>query len=298
MTLSFQPVSLLHQPIYQAYLSKCPEVSSDYGFINLFSWASVYGLEIAWTDSLAWIRQTLPEPVLWAPVGDWHNEDWSDCQNAHPELFKNVIRVPETLSGIWKRVFGDRMVSSEDRNMWDYIYDARELKDLKGNRFHKKKNLVNQFKKNNAYTYVEIDNDVADHAMALQDDWCTWRVCESSEQLAAENQAIMNTLINWENLDGVFGGVIFVDDLIVAYTIGEMLAPDTLAIHFEKGCPDYKGSYQAINQLFLQHQSQVQAVKWVNREPDIGDDGLRKAKLSYHPVSFLKKYRIRFQGSR
>src|SRR6056297_43389 len=296
MRLTFQPVSLAHQPLYEAYLSSCPEVSSDYGFINLFSWATVYGLDIAWTDSLAWIRQRLPEPVLWAPAGDWHGVDWPALRSDYPARFKEFTRVPRTLADIWQREFNDSVSLSEDRGQWDYIYDASELINLKGNRFHKKKNLVNQFKKNNAYTYVGMTDDIADHAMALQDDWCTWRLCESSSQLEAENQAIMRTLTNWEALNGVFGGVIFVDDLIVAYTIGEMLAPDTLAVHFEKGCPDYKGSYQAINQLFLKHQGET--VQWVNREPDLGDDGLRKAKLSYHPTDFLKKYPVRFQQAR
>ena len=294
MTLAFQPLELAHQSDYEAYLRKCPEVSSDYGFINLFSWATAFGLEIAWSNSLAWIRQHKPEAALWAPVGDWHGADWAAWQADHPGLFREFIRVPETLAAIWRQAFGEQIAAVPDRDLFDYIYDAQELTVLKGNKFHKKKNLVNQFKKKNTYIYVDMTGEVADRAMALQDDWCTWRVCESSSQLAAENQAIMKTLANWEILKGVIGAGIFVDDLIVAYTIGEMLAPDTLAIHFEKGCPDYKGSYQAINQLFLEKQPET--VKWVNREPDMGDDGLRQAKLSYHPVKFLKKYRIRFNG--
>jgi len=293
MSLSFQPLSLHHQADYSAYLAKCPKVASDYGFINLFSWSSIFGLEIAWTDKLVWIRQQRPEPVLWAPVGNWDAVDWTAWQADTPSYFKEFIRVPERLADIWQEIFEDQMVSEEDRDRWDYIYDARELRELKGNKFHKKKNLVNQFKKKNAYTYVEMTAEVADRAMALQDDWCTWRVCESSSQLASENEAIKKTLASWESLDGVLGAGIFVDDLIVAYTIGERLAPDTLAIHFEKGCPDYKGSYQAINQLFLENQP---TAAWINREPDIGDDGLRQAKLSYHPIEFLKKYRVRFQG--
>ncbi len=103
----------------------------------------------------------------------------------------------------------------------------------------------------------------------------------------------MKTLRHWHQLKGLIGACIFVDDLIVAYTIGEMLTADTLLIHFEKGCPQYKGAYQAINQLFLAHQPD-DAVRWVNREQDSGDEGLRKAKLSYHPADFLEKYRIRF----
>ena len=292
MRLSFEPLSLSHQDAYQAYLAKCPQVSSDYGFINLFSWAEIYGIEIAWTEKMIFLRQNRPEPLMWAPVGDWQGADWPAWQADYPDDFKSFIRVPEALVNIWRQALGGRMAAAEDREMWDYLYDARELRELRGNRFHKKKNLVNQFKKKNTYTYAAMTGGIADQAMALQDDWCNWRVCESFSQLEHENQAIMKTLADWDQLDGILGAGIFVGDLIVAYTIGEMLAPDTLAVHFEKGCPDYKGSYQAINHLFLAHQPDT--VRWVNREADLGDEGLRQAKLSYLPVDFLKKYRIRF----
>lgn len=296
MKLSFQPVSLEDQTAYQGFFAKCPEVTSDYSFANLWSWAPVYGLEWAWTGTLVWIRQNWPETLLWAPVGDWEQQDWIALKAKFPGVFQEFTRVPETLKDIWQAAFPGLVRSAADRDLWDYLYDARELRELKGNRFHRKKNLVNQFKKKNAYTFVEMDGEMADRAMALQDDWCSWRVCESSSQLASENQAIMKTLRNWGALLNLIGGCIFVEELIVAYTIGEMVTPDTLLIHFEKGCPEYKGAYQAINQLFLEHLSRTgqNRVQWVNREHDLGDEGLRKAKLSYHPIDYLKKYRVYF----
>jgi hypothetical protein len=180
-----------------------------------------------------------------------------------------------------------------ERNQWDYIYDAEALAALKGNRFHKKKNLVNQFKKKHEFVYADIDAELADRAMALQADWCTWRTCEDSAQLAAENLAIMRALQNWNALEGIMGGCISVNDLIVAFTVGEVLQESTLLIHFEKGCPGYKGTYQAINQMFLKQHAKDR-IRWVNREADLGDEGLRQAKLSYHPEGFIEKYRIRF----
>ena len=126
--------------------------------------------------------------------------------------------------------------------------------------------------------------------MAMQDDWCSWRDCESSSILSAENRSVHKVLAHWHELQGLTGGVIQVEDLIVAYTIAEELSEDTIVIHYEKGCPDYKGVYQAINQMFLAGLNS--SYRWVNREQDLGEEGLRKAKLSYHPVSFLKKYRV------
>ncbi len=81
-----------------------------------------------------------------------------------------------------------------------------------------------------------------------------------------------------------------VDDRLASYTIAEGLPDGTMVIHFEKGDPDYKGSYQAINQIFLENDSSDHCL--VNREQDLGNEGLRKAKLSYHPVDFVKKYQL------
>jgi len=82
---------------------------------------------------------------------------------------------------------------------------------------------------------------------------------------------------------------------MVAYTIAESLTKDTLVIHFEKGNQDCKGVYQAINQMFLEHSGNK--FEWVNREQDLDNQGLRKAKLSYNPVNFLKKYRVILNGA-
>ena len=87
--------------------------------------------------------------------------------------------------------------------------------------------------------------------MAMQEDWCTWRDCESSDMLSAENRAILRIFDRWDRFDRVMGGALFVENIIVAYTLAEPLTADTLVIHFEKGCPAYKGVYQAINQLFV-----------------------------------------------
>ena len=138
--------------------------------------------------------------------------------------------------------------------------------DLPGNRFHNKKNLLNQFLKTYVYTYVDFGPKLIDHAMAMQEDWCTWRDCESSDLLASENRAILRILDHWDAFDRILGGALFVDHIMAAYTLAEPLASDTLVIHFEKGCPAYKGAYQAINQLFLARS----AVRVPFRQPRAG----------------------------
>ena len=290
MALKFDKIRLADQERYKDLFTHCPQHPSDYSFVNLWSWADEYQLQWSWQDELVWIRQSLPEPAYWAPIGNWHQIDWKRIFQTSIRNNAPFIRVPEILKGIWEKQLLRRFDVHEARDQWDYLYSVEELANLKGNRFHKKKNLVNQFKKKNAFTYLEFDQAVIEGALAMQTDWCTWRDCEASDTLAAENRAIVRVLENWEKLPGLIGGAITVGDDLPAYTIAEPLPEDTLVIHFEKGCPGYKGIYQAINQLFMA--SNMDTFKWVNREQDLGNEGLRKAKLSYQPVDFLKKYRV------
>jgi uncharacterized protein len=295
MPFEFFPIELIRQDAYRQNLSKCPNITSDYSFINLWGWATVYGLEWAWAENLVWIRQNFPKQKFWAPVGDWGNADWPKIIKGFSESVSEFVRVPETLCDIWEKSLGHSLTAVEDRDQWDYVYDTKELIALSGNRFHKKKNLVNQFKRSYTYQYVPMTADIVEQAKAMQEDWCTWRECSSDIELDHENHAIARVLADWDHLAGIMGGCIMIDGRVAAYTVGEKLTPEMMVIHFEKGSAEQKGVYQAINQMFLEHQDAE--VPWVNREQDIGDEGLRKAKLSYHPVRFLKKYRISFKTS-
>ena len=295
MTLQFEPISFDKQQQYLERLSQCPQVASDYSFINIWAWAEDYGLAWAWDDASVWIRQSRPEIFYWAPVGPWYDIDWKTkvvADQHHPTTF---IRVPDQLVEHWQSSFGNLITVAEDRGHWDYIYSVNELTELKGNRFHKKKNLLNQFVKKYDYTYVPLELELIGQAKAMQKDWCTWRDCESSEVLSAENRAISRVLEDWENFDGIMGGAIMVDGEMAAYTVADALTPQSVVIHFEKGDTRFKGVYQAINQMFLAHSAQ--AFLTVNREQDLNDEGLRKSKLSYNPLEFMRKSRVTIAGS-
>lgn len=292
MKLHFQDISLEKAGAYNEHLAQCGQRASDYSFINLWGWAEAYGLQWAWQDDLVWIRQTVPEVVNWAPVGRWDARDWRRLLETHRRERIGFVRVPSSLCRMWETqaALGEKAVEQESRGDWDYLYNCRELVELKGNRFHKKKNLLNQFVKKVSFRYEPFDNAMVSQALAMQQDWCTWRDCESLASLAAENRAISRVLDHWERLPNIMGGAILVEEKMAAYTISERLDADTLLIHFEKGDAVYRGIYQAINQLFLENAGA--GFQLVNREQDLGDEGLRKAKLSYHPVDFVEKYRI------
>jgi hypothetical protein len=295
MSLQFEPISLEKQEVYLNMLARCPQVASDYSFMNLWAWAEEYGLSWAWDDDCIWIRQSRPEILYWAPVGPWYEIDWGTRLIEEPNGSTIFIRIPDKLAEHWQTTLKDQATFEEERGHWDYVYSVSDLIDLKGNRFHKKKNLLNQFVRKYEYTYVSLEPRLIGQAMAMQENWCTWRDCESSDVLSAENRAVTRVFENWEPLKGMLGGAIMVDGNMVAYTVAEALTPQSIVIHFEKGDTQYKGVYQAINQMFLAHSARDFLT--VNREQDLNDDGLRKSKLSYNPMEFLCKYRVTRAGS-
>ncbi|MGM0424913.1 MAG: DUF2156 domain-containing protein [Thermodesulfobacteriota bacterium] len=287
MQLNFQSLSLTRQAEYRRIFDQTPQKTSDYSFLNIWAWRDIYQLQWAFDGNLVWIRQNDPRPLYWAPVGDWQEVDWPSRLKELQIQELELIRVPEELSRIWEQSLKGRVHLQEDPEQWDYIYSVQDLIELKGNRFHRKKNLLRQFQRNYNYRYIVLDADQVDKALTLQTEWCMWKDCEDSTTLEAENQAILNTFQDWNKLDNILGAGLEVDGDMVAYTVAEPLDQETVVVHFEKGCPNHKGVYQAMNQMFLANSAKE--FKFVNREQDLGDPGLRKAKESYHPLGYLKK---------
>jgi hypothetical protein len=293
MPLAFEPVDIARQNDYLEFLRASPVKPSDYSIVNLWGWSLFYGLEWSFDNDLVWIRQTRPDVRYWAPMGNWRAipDISTRIQN---ELGQEtpMIRVPEDLLNQLVDKTGEGLEIEESRDQWDYLYALPDLANLPGNRFHKKKNLLNQFKKKYHFEYLPMDDVLVEKALDMQANWCTWRDCEAEAALDAENKAISSVLQVWGSFKDLTGGALMVDGDMVAYTIGERLASDTLLIHFEKGSPGYKGIYQAINQMFTA--DIAWDCQWVNREQDLGNEGLRKAKLSYNPTAFIKKYTLHF----
>jgi len=284
---TFEHICLKHQEEYKAALCDCPEVTSDYAFANLYGWAPHYGLKWRFNHGLVWLKQSKGQEIFWAPVGDWTKVDWAKLPClAGPMRF---TRVPESLLGIWKQAFGERIRATEARDHFDYVYSVPELVELKGNKFHKKKNLLNQFEKSNIFEYTPMQADCVEEVLDMQAEWHGWQE-HASEALEAENEAISRVLKVFDRLGSLLGGTIRIGGKVVAYTVGECLNKDTMVIHFEKGDTRFKGIYQAINNHFLA--AQEDRFTFVNREQDLGDEGLRKAKLSYNPTHFMQKYDV------
>lgn len=288
MNLTFEPIRLERQGEYNKLYERCSQSASDYTFANLWGWAEEYDLSWAWDGEMVWVRQGKPDVCYWAPVGRWEDVDWAGRLSSFTGKNK-FIRVPEKLAQIWREKLGSLINLIESREHWDYLYSCKELVELRGNRFHGKKNRLIRFQGSYDFQYIPMEKSMVEKTLCMQADWCVWKNCEASAGLVAENRVIERILLDWDRFERLVGGVIAINQKVAAFTVGEVVRPDTLVIHIEKGLAEYKGIYQAINKFFLEANP---TVTLVNREQDLGNSGLRKAKKSYHPVDFIKKYTV------
>ncbi len=172
-----------------------------------------------------------------------------------------------------------------DRDNFDYLYCRQDLVNLTGRKFHKKKNLLNLFIRNNQCQARPLLEEYRDDALGVLDEWN--RLNGGASDLAAAREALEKM---WPLQ--LCGGIFYIDEKPVAYCLGEELALGTsFVIHFEKAVvePQFKGIYQFINQAFAS--ILPEKYQTLNREQDLGDPGLRQAKESYQPAGFVKKYR-------
>lgn len=181
---------------------------------------------------------------------------------------------------------GDIFEFEEDRKTEEYIYRTKDLIELPGETYHAKKNHVNKFLKTYDYEYEPYDEKYYDACMTLFYDWANQKGFSKSE-MASEEDSLKRALTYYKEL-GLKGCVIKIDGKVCAYSIGEALNHHMALIHIEKADSSYKGIYQFVNMEFLKRQ--WTDYPYVNRQEDMGIEGLRKAKESYHPAYLVKKY--------
>lgn len=177
---------------------------------------------------------------------------------------------------------------AEDRDNFDYLYSRQELSSLAGRRYHRKKNLVNYFTGRYNYEARPLLPEHRENALAVLEEW------RAGEDGPGDYEAAKEGLELSEEL-GLCGGIYFVEGRPAAYTLGEELNSRTFVIHFEKGVPGLKGLLQFVNRSFAS--ILPEKYELINREQDLGLAGLRKAKMSYRPVGFVKKYRAHGETS-
>lgn len=186
----------------------------------------------------------------------------------------------------YQNILNDMNITVEfDRDNSDYIYNRIDLANLSGKAYHKKKNLVNAFKNNYEFTIQKIDSSNIEDAKKVLNLWKEGRDLKQTDYYQC-----IDALDDIKNENSVLTGIIaYVENNPVAWSLGELL-PDskTYLVHFEKGDNNYKGVYQFINNETAKNLPET--VLYINREQDLGDEGLRQAKMTYRPCGFINKY--------
>ncbi|MFB3884662.1 MAG: DUF2156 domain-containing protein [Thermodesulfobacteriota bacterium] len=285
-------LSLEDKPLFDNLFNLFPPVISEFTFSNLFIWRYAYELRLSrFRNLLCLLSDRGENSFFFPPIGAG---DMIECyrnllqylkeRGAHPK----ISRVPETgVSWIdWRR---EGFVVELDRAHSDYVYRMEDLIKLEGRKYHRKRNHIKQFKEKYSYEYIPLSSERISECLRLEAEWCDLRHCEAVPGLANESVAIKEALTHFNELK-LKGGAILVKGNLEAFTLGEPLNQDTVVIHIEKANSAYEGLYPLINQAFLaNHWSEY---TYVNREQDLGEEGLRKAKESYFPHHMVNKYNV------
>lgn len=181
---------------------------------------------------------------------------------------------------------------TECRNSFDYVYRTEDLINLSGRRYHSKKNHINSFRKKYSYDYCVYNESLKEKCLSFCKTVLKQHYLTDGKAFETEYLSISKTFDYIDEMN-LKCGLLMLDDKIIALSVGERLNKDYALIHIEKADYEYRGAYSVINNLFLKNE--FHDTKFVNREEDMGIEGLRIAKKSYHPCEMIKKYNVVFK---
>lgn len=286
---SFRPIGSLDKNLFdEAFRNNPPEIS-EYTFTNLYSWRKVYDFEISRLDDFIILASKNGPglPRFFDPIGK------GDKKGAITKILQDCaatfVRIPEQTNALFTGEPG--FISEDDQDNSDYLFRIEDLVRLAGRKYDGKRNLIKKFKSLYKYEYFKLSEANIKECLDFIETWCAVKDCDNIKSLNHEREAFFQILENFSSF-GLIGGAIRIEGKICAVAIAERLNPDTLVMHILKAQSEYMGLYQTINQEFLA--SEAVGFEYLNMEQDLGLEGLRKAKLSYHPLKMIKKYTLRF----
>jgi hypothetical protein len=277
----FKPVGLEDMAVFKEHFDREPSGVCEMNFANIFIWKD--SEHPRWTllngNLCVLVEPDFELPYFLPPAGgDRVPETIETCLGHAARL----SRVPEG----FVKSHGAGFKVEEDRDNFDYIYRVEDLAELKGKRYDGKRNRVRKFDSACPHEYAVLtDSDVAGCGRLLED-WFEGKA-NGDVYMKAEKTAILQALASFEPL-GLKGGVVKVGGRIEAFTMGMRLTDDTAVIQIEIANPGFVGLAQWINREFVRRE--WMSYGFINREQDMGVEGLRKAKQSYQPDRLVKKY--------
>ena len=295
--LKFKKIELSDKEQVVKLLSESNFRGCDYTFGNSFVWSGVYKIEHCVTEGLYFRRTGSGEGIRFIfPAGS------GDIRRAVELMREYCAELGTPLRVTANKQIADKIAElypeasiKLDRDICDYVYLAEDLEELKGKKYHAKRNHLNRFYENDwSFEPLSAGNIGECHAMnklwrAENIDDC--RLTTDDEHKLDELCVAEHALNHFDEL-GYIGGVLRVNGEVQAFTFGEPSSDDCFVVHVEKALRQYQGAYTAINREFVK--SLGGRYKYINREDDAGSEGLRKAKQSYYPVFMEEKFIIVF----
>lgn len=292
----FRDLELGDRDLFQKYLGEYSFNTYEYSFLTLYIWRKMCDVKINIIDGTLIIKKSGKNTgsYFMQPLG-CKKEDLGTITLKLNEIrksdasFKSLFRDVEFpfLSQLLDE-FDYKVCFCDDIDNFDYIYDVEDLITLSGNKFHSKKNQYNQFIKKYRYELRDIsDKAVARECVDFATIWYERRKDDDAEQLKFELESIREILACPEYLN-IKGMAVYVGGRVAGFTIGEKVNDNMAVIHVEKGDFKYSGIYSFINKTFAE--KYLRDVKLINRQEDLGIEGLRKAKMAYNPIRLEKKF--------
>jgi hypothetical protein len=275
-------ISIDMRPVLHPKFQLLADGISEFTFSNIYLFRRTHNYRISQLKNGLFVitGRDKENPFFTLPFGLPDENIIKELFNNHHAMKNATGRQTEKLASLGYSV-------SEDRDNFDYLYSREDLVNLTGRKFHKKKNLLNIFIRNNECQAKPLLEECRDDALEILDQWKKQHDEPNDFIAAKEALEKMWTL-------QLCGGIFYINGQPVAYCLGEELAlGKSFVINFEKAvlAEDLKGIYQYINQAFAS--ILPEKYETINREQDLGDIGMRQAKMSYRPVGFVKKYRVR-----
>ncbi|WP_102399771.1 DUF2156 domain-containing protein [Haloimpatiens massiliensis] len=295
--LEFKPLTIDEKDIFYKYLSDYKFATSEYSFASLIIWREGCDIQYAECNDALIIKKKdfNGKYHFMQPIG-YNKGNLKDIieklkkykeENNMPYLFKDVENL---FIGDLKEIYGDKAHICEDIDNFDYIYDSKKLITLSGRKLHSKKNHYNFFVKNYNYEVKDFSEDnVKQDCLKASEIWRHQKEEQNGVQVYIDYEldGIKEILSHMEVLN-LKGMAVYVDGKVVAFTIGEKVNDEMAIVHIEKGIAEIRGIYAFINKTFAE--KYLSDVKYINREQDLGIEGLRKAKKSYNPIKLEEKY--------
>lgn len=290
MKILWKELQLADRELIESYYEKVPVRNCEFTFANNYLWKPFYPIFFGIVEDNLVFESGEAGMSVSFPQGDADLKKTVDALTGWFEQVGRPFKMHLVSPAQFERLeaaYPGRFRIEYDRDFADYVYEREKLKNLSGKSLHGKKNHCNKFKKMYPdWRYEPITPENAEECIEMARKW--WERNNFGEGGEKEEE-IAVTLSALQNLEilGLRGGMLYAGGQVVAFAVGEPCGEDMFVVHFEKAFADVEGAYSMINQQFVEHE--MEGYTYVNREDDAGSEGLRKAKLSYHPVFLMEK---------